>query len=800
MKKNGAKDHLFAVGLFLLLVSVFLQKGLLPSSRYAVLSSIYNDIAHYFFPMLSFGFGLLKQGIIPFWNPYIFCGAPFLANIQTSIFYPLNFLYLLLEVPQAINYTLALHLFLSAIFTYLLLLRYKVGRFGSIVGAIVYTFQAPQIMHIYAGHPHAIAAMAWLPMMIFLLDKLINEDGYKWAIFLSIAIAFQFLAGYTQYFFYSMTLLCFYLLFFILKKRDAVIKKASKIGLFAMASLLGLSLCAIQLLPSLEMVKYSGRSSLSFEWIANFSFPPANLITFLIPDFFGNVIDTPYWGRYLLWDVTAYIGILPLLLALIAIWRVKKIQVRFFIVVFVASIILAMGKFTPMLKILYSHIPGFNLFRGSAKWIFISGLSLSILSGFGADFIAKNSDRVRTKKFLIPLLALIGALIAILTAILFSLDVSWFKEAIKACVDSEEFRNIYKNYYLNKNFIAPAIQIFRGSLIRTLILLISSLSIFLLFFFKKIEQKILIFSLASIIIIDLFSFGMQYMNTFDSRLLKWDKKIADLLSQEEWPTRTIASQRPLNSAILSKVSTPNGYDAIDLKRYSEFISLLQGLPLEADNMLVMIDKINKFTDMLNTRYFLLPANIDYRNIDGRELDLIYRDNRYGIYQNPKAIARAFIAHKAHLLKEKDEIFKLMLSDQFDPLNEPIIEGELDSRYNLSGEEVNSNEKILFKEYLTNSLLLDVYLDKPGLLVLNDTYYPAWQAEVDGRNTKVYPVNYIMRGVLLPAGAHSVRFYYDTGNFMFGALISLLAIIVLLAAFLTSYIYNYRRGNLYKKDV
>jgi len=655
-------------------------------------------------------------------------------------------------------------------------------------------------MHIYAGHPHAIAAMAWLPMMIFLLEKLINENGYRWALFLSIAIAFQFLAGYTQYFFYSMVLLCFYLLFFILTKKETLLKKASKTILFGISLLAALSLCAMQLLPSLEMVKYSGRSSLSFEWIANFSFPAANLITFLIPDFFGNIIDTPYWGKYLLWEMTAYAGILPLLLALIAIWQIGKRHVRFFTIVFVVSIILAMGKFTPLLKILYSYIPGFNLFRGSSKWVFISGFSLSILSGFGADFIAKNSSRVRTKKFLIPLLVAVGAVIAILTVMLLGLNISWFKEAIKACVDSKEFRNIHTSYYLNKDFIAPAMQIFRGSLIRTLLLFISSVSIFLLFFFKKIEQKILIFSLTSIIIIDLFSFGMRYMATFDTRLLKWDTKIVDLSNREEGPDRTIAYQMPLNSGILSKVYSPNGYDAIVLKRYSEFINLLQGMPLGTDNMLVMINKVNKFTDMLNTRYLLLPANIDYKNIDGRQLKLIYKDNRHSLYQNPKALARAFIAHKTRLLRERYEIFKFMLSDQFDPLNEPIIEEELEGRYDLSEKGLNNNERILFKEYLANSVVLDVYLDKPGLLVLNDTYYPAWQAEVDGMKARVYSVNYIMRGVLVPAGAHSVRFYYNAGNFMLGALISLLTIIILLTAFLGNYIYRYRRGNLYKKDV
>lgn len=73
------------------------------------------------------------------------------------------------------------------------------------------------------------------------------------------------------------------------------------------------------------------------------------------------------------------------------------------------------------------------------------------------------------------------------------------------------------------------------------------------------------------------------------------------------------------------------------------------------------------------------------------------------------------------------------------------------------------------------MTLEAELDRPGLLVLGDTWYPGWQATVDGKETKIYPANYVMRAVVLPAGKHRVEFRYRPGSFRTGVLITLAAL-------------------------
>jgi hypothetical protein len=442
-----------------------------------------------------------------------------------------------------------------------------------------------------------------------------------------------------------------------------------------------------------------------------------------------------------------------------------------------------MGKFTPLLKLLYEYVPGFNLFRGSSKWIFISAFSLSVLSGFGADIISKNTAKLRNKKTIMFILSIIILLSGAIAVMLIMFDISWFKGAVLANVNSAEFRNLLKSNFTNNRFAMMALYIFRLSAIRTIALLIYALSVFILFYYKKINRKILLFSFASIIIIDLFSFGMRYMITFDSRL-SIDAQITDILRSRRQPNRAIILQRNVNAPVLSKIQTPAGYDALTLKRYSEFINMLQGVPKDTDNLYMQVTRFNKFTDMLNVKFLIMPAYIIKKEIDTARFKQIYADSRYTVYENLQSLPRAFIAYNTSVINNEEKILEYMQSDDFDPLRRPVVESEIPAvDNNLSGSYIMPAGDIEFVEYGPNRVVLNTYLEKPGLLVLNDVYYQKWKAKVDGKDKKVYEVNYIMRGVVMPKGKHSVIFYYDTKSFIYGCAISIITLITLLGILL-----------------
>jgi uncharacterized membrane protein YfhO len=83
-------------------------------------------------------------------------------------------------------------------------------------------------------------------------------------------------------------------------------------------------------------------------------------------------------------------------------------------------------------------------------------------------------------------------------------------------------------------------------------------------------------------------------------------------------------------------------------------------------------------------------------------------------------------------------------------------------------------------HAADTVTIDADLDRPGLLVLGDAFYPGWQASVDGRETKIYPANYVMRSVILPTGKHRVVFRYAPASFRIGAMITLVTLVLVAA--------------------
>lgn len=621
--------------------------------------------------------------------------------------------------------------------------------------------------------------------MFLFFDRFIRGGGRKYGVFLTITIALQLLAGYPQHVFYSLIALFFYLLFTLAWLYGKEVSW-NKIGLKTIAFfafiILALALSAVQILPTAEMVRYSSRANLTYEWVSTFSFPPENLITFLVPDFFGNMADIPYWGKNYLWEMTGYVGILPLLLVVIAIFQVRKRTVWFFGFLAVLSLVLAMGKYTPLLKLLYAYLPGFNIFRGSSKWIFLNAFSIAVISGFGADAVLKGFDGLKSKRFMIGVIALVLFAIAALVLMLKIFDQSWFKEAIKGAAYSGDA--YYRpELFLQEGFALLAASIFRGSVLKTVGLLTAGIILFLLYSYKKIGQKIFALAILFIMVLDLFSFGMRYMVTFDSKELYWDKEIINFLKQDKEPFRIIAPELDANSALLFRIQTLTGYDTIMLKRYSEFINFSQGVPLYKQNLWLNITKINKLTDLLNVKYIVLTSgtklNIPF-------LKLVFDNGQYSIYQNLNALPRAFVVHNVKVVRGRNAIFKEMISPEFNPVAYAIVEEEINNEYLPASKSGQKSERIKFIHYSPNKVILETHFYHPGLLILGDVYYPGWKAYADNVETKIYRANYIMRAVALAKGGHQVEFRYQPFSFKMGAGISLVSLISVSGLLVWSY--------------
>ena len=107
------------------------------------------------------------HGSIPYWNPYIFGGMPFWAHLESTIFYPLDFLFWFMAPETAFGYTMFIHIMLAALFMYALLRSLGTGPSGSFVGAAVFTGNGFIMATLYDGQMFRVQAYIWLPLIIF---------------------------------------------------------------------------------------------------------------------------------------------------------------------------------------------------------------------------------------------------------------------------------------------------------------------------------------------------------------------------------------------------------------------------------------------------------------------------------------------------------------------------------------------------------------------------------------------------------------------------------------------------------
>ena len=126
-----------------------------------------------------------------------------------------------------------------------------------------------------------------------------------------------------------------------------------------------------------------------------FSFPPENLITWVVPAFFGDTVHFPYWGRWYLWEMSLFVSVTGFLLAVYAV--VFRQGRERFIPAAMAGILLllAMGSYLPWFGLLHAYLPGFDTFRGVSKFIFQATLFMILLSAMGLDSLIRDGLRKR---------------------------------------------------------------------------------------------------------------------------------------------------------------------------------------------------------------------------------------------------------------------------------------------------------------------------------------------------------------------------------------------------------------------
>ena len=369
----------------------------------------WGDIGLYFLPMQTFLKTNLAAGRIPLWNPLILCGTPYVGNPQTWPLYPFSALLAFVSPSQFINWTVAAHVWLAGVGTYLFARRaVGLARGAAALSAITFMFGGQLVSK--EQFPNMVQAAAWLPWVLLTLDSLLHRWRVRDALFLGMVLGLQLLAAHAQMTFLTLYLATAYRVFLLWKRKKEgrgdpapTPKSGSPLlgrgGRLALAFAVAGGLAMGQLLPTLALFRDAARQHLAFGTVNRFYLPPNELANFVLPHLHGSPFAGDWTARGNFWETCCYVGVIPFALAVCGAWKRKA--ARFWAVVFGVSLLLALGGNGLLYRLAYWVLPGFRAFHDPARCLLPACFALSLLAGLGMS-------RLRVSRVLVAGLCLLA--------------------------------------------------------------------------------------------------------------------------------------------------------------------------------------------------------------------------------------------------------------------------------------------------------------------------------------------------------------------------------------------------------
>lgn len=708
-----------------------------------VLGARDTDLFLQFVSWREFGFAELAKGNIALWNPHIYGGAPYFGGMQAALLYPVNWLFLLLPTAAAFNWTIAINVWLLGTFMWLWCRCRGLAPLSAFTAATLLMFAGPHFLHIHAGHVTNLPAMTWAPLIFLAIDKWLDSRRSEWLLLGMVAVCMQILAGHPQYVFYTAITSGIYALL-RLARSNWVVQGAGLAAIYVGGALLS----AVQLLPGIQAAKETVRDApLPWEFASMFGFPPENLVTLLAPGFFGNMTTFPYWGRCYLWEMCLFFGVVGLALAVHGSVRGHVPGKRAILVTLGITLLIAFGRNTPLFRLLYDFVPGFDRFRSVSKFNFQTILFATLLAGVGLDDVLRKGT---TRSF--PITTAVAAAAALVTwGILCGRPWSGTLRAMAAT--SECY--LPPQAYESAEFAAQA-----GSVAATSIALAGFVLAVLtaVLCFAPRAPRLTAPTLALLAVAEVFLVASRYRPTFDCTTVV-NPELKQFLASKPGDYRIL---NPLNhnSAMSMGAYDLWGFDPGAVRRYAEFVTWTQGDDPAQATQYVAFKKLTPSLAMLRLKYALTSTK--------KGVQLVEAETR--------PLPQALLVYDYEIARGRDAVFAALGKDDFCPTERVILEDEPSPKPE-PGPEADAGTVNIVRQG-TDELEIEADLRKPAILLVTDCWTPSWRAvSLQGSSQSQYdvlPADYTLRGIPLSAGRHVIRLEYAPWGYRVGAWVSLFA--------------------------
>jgi hypothetical protein len=676
----------------------------------------WEDFLEQNFPYRLFAARALADGIFPYWNPYIFGGLPFFADVQTGVLFPLNLILTVFVSGRWLSsYTvelfMILHLLIAGVGMFYFGQENKLSKTTSFFMGLVYMLNGHFIVHI--THTQQVQTFVLIPLIFLFLQKGLRDTGIR--AFVSVVVCglllgFAGLAGYPQALVIIVTGVFLYFLYQLI----ATPKRFGHLLFsFVIIFLIMGLIVACQYIPTYFLFKSSLRAEYPYAEIVKGSFHPLRFITFLIPNYFGTTSQgnlANYFGPgeyYQYWEQMAYFGIIGLVLAGFAFYKLSRKQAILPVLLILIPLLIGLGKFFPLHILLYKFVPFFKDIRTPAKFLNMTIFGAVWLAGIGLDNILHLKPKAR--KIIIT-----GIVLSVIMIILY--------------------------FFLPQNIAAGAKSIATRNIFISVITVL--LGVFLIRVYLNNKMSKLVFSLLiiSLAFLDLFIFGFKYNSGSINPDIYWqENRAVQFFKNENKQELTRANIRakeglilPRNIGYVQEFATTDGYNPLSLERY---MTAMQRTDRD------------RFFTLMNVKY-------------ATGFDSLRRG--VGINKRESYLPRADLYYDWEIIKDRDQILDKLNRQDFPYKQKVMLEDDMITNPVIDLTVAVGSVKIV--DYSLNKIKLAVETQSDAILVLSENYYPNWYVKINGETKPSIPVNYFLRGAVVKAGNNQVEFFYKEKYF------------------------------------
>ena len=741
------KDLLFA-GLLLVAFLIFWWPAYLPGNVFFI-----RDLSMFAVDRNWFWKNSCGQWL---WNPYNFLGMPDAANPQAEAFYPLNFWYLFMGPERGLVFYIISHHLLLLLTGYAAMRRIGFSAEASLAGATGFGFGG--FICSLTNLITLLSAAAWLPLLIILLNDAVRRHWLRSTLLLGLVIAMQILAGEIE----------IAALTWLIAVCAVMLSPVSKniregwgrlIGSFAAASLIAVILTLYQTAITLQMVPLSNRGSgFGLTQALLWSLEARNLKSFFLPNYFLPASSGVYWGLGLFnrlpFIMSEYLGMTLLALALLAARTRKKFMALAWLMIALAGVAIAMGKTFPAYSFLLRYLPFFDLFRIPEKFLVLTAFGAAMLGAFGCE--ALQSRPISSVKAA-ALTAFCGLVIAALLVI-FPLRLSEF---------SNQYDYIQQYLMLRSAFRVGAI-------------LLTALAI--IFFIDRRNQNWTCPALAVAIFLDLFFAHHLIDPTAGLEFYQPGAAIRELRMQEksrDYPIRIQSLKTPRAGVALNEPMDPVKFFSGEKNLLRPFWGMYFGInDIQAAPTLHTSD-YDRFARLLEplpqerAKIILARAGVEYAFRPESGFDKI-----------DGAFPRASVYYQAKPVLDREKMETEWSNPAFPAQHLLLVEGKVEEKE--PGQPALNSDPARIEKYANQEVVISAEAKKDGWLLLLDSYYPGWKAEVDGRQAEIYRADGFFRAVPLPAGKHVVTFTYFPKLFRRALAASAMGAVIWVVIFIISF--------------